>query len=280
MRRLMLVLSVFVMALSWVSAPALSSAIMAHAKSRQQPSLLLSVTFDGDLGAGGWFSAPVRLRATASHPEAVITYSLNGADAVEGSSLFLEEPGQYVIIWNACKGETCHDPYEQFIKIAAFEFEPLSYDPDRQEWSFTGRVQEVISANVLGYPGKVALVQSRYFAAWVVLKAHRVQLSDAEVTEGDPVRVWIGGTHVLADQIDWSLCEGNFEYCSIGEVLDDGLFGLDSGYKLSPSNQLIRAGRISKRWQTGALFWSTQLLERDRFDINRDRPAARKVAPQ
>ncbi len=280
MTRVMFALSVFVLALAWMSAPTFSSAILAQAKARQEPALLLTVSAEGDLGPGGWFVGPVHLRAQASHPEALVTYSLNGAQAQSGNSLLLDQPGQYLITWNACKAETCHDPFEQSIKIAAPEFAPLSYDPERREWSFTGQVKEVRSANLLGYPRKVALVQSRYFAAWVVLRAHRVQLFDAEPGIGDVVRVWIGGAHALADQVDWSLCEGTPDYCAIGEVLDDGLVGLDSGYKLTPSNQLIRAGRVSRRWQTGALFWNSQLLDPDNSGAWREAHQSGSAVPQ
>jgi hypothetical protein len=54
-----------------------------------------------------------------------------------------------------------------------------------------------------------------------------------------------------------------YEYCAMGEVLDDGLYGVDSGYKLSPSNQLILAGKTARQWQNGVLYWNTSLMERN-----------------
>jgi len=51
------------------------------------------------------------------------------------------------------------------------------------------------------------------------------------------------------------------DYCAMGEVLDDGLASPDSNYKLSPSNQLIRAMKTTRQWQNGLLYWNTSLME-------------------
>ena len=118
-------------------------------------------------------------------------------------------------------------------------------------------------------PGRVARVRGQDFSAWVILQVDRLHLADADIQPGDLVRVWTSGAHVLFTEINWERCSGspfgtqvsNVEYCAQGSVLDDGLVGLDSGYKLSPSNELIRAGRIAQRWQAGALFWHTSRIE-------------------
>jgi hypothetical protein len=248
-------------------APPLSNAILANAKADN--GIRLSVVPNSAPDENGWYHGPVQVAATASSPEVVITYSVNGREALEGDSLLLKDPGEYRIEWNACKGESCHEGFVQAIKILPANLRQLSFDPDRREWSFGGIVTDVRRATLLGQPGQVARVQGTDFAVWVALKVQRLQLADAAIRRGDQVLVSISGPHVLLNEVDWSQC-GNveargvssYEYCALGDVLDDGLFGLDAGYKLSPSNELIRAGRTAAHWQTGLLYWNTSLVQR------------------
>ncbi|MCG2787701.1 MAG: hypothetical protein L6461_21655 [Anaerolineae bacterium] len=248
-------------------APSLSDAILRQAK--RESGLRLTVIPNSAPDKNGWYSKPVQVTATASSPEVVITYAINGRDALEGDSLLLKEPGEYRIEWNACKGESCHEGFVQAIKILPANLRQLSYDPDRREWSFGGIVTDVRQATLLGQPGQVARVQGTDFAVWVALKVQRLQLTDAAIRHGDQVLVSIDGPHVLLNEVDWSQC-GNinvtgvssFEYCAMGATLDDGLLNLDTGYKLSPSNELIRSGRAAQRWQAGVLYWNTSLLQR------------------
>jgi hypothetical protein len=255
-------------------APRLSDAILRQAK--RESGLRLSVVPNSAPDKNGWYSKPVQVTATASSPEVVITYSVNGRDALEGDSLLLKEPGEYRIEWNACKGESCHEGFVQAIKILPTNLRQLSYDPDRREWSFGGIVTDVRRATLLGQPGQVAQVQGTDFAVWVALKVHRLQLADAAIRRGDQVLVSIDGPHVLLNEVDWSQCGSmnvtgvsSFEYCAMGNALDDGLLNLETGYKLSPSNELIREGRTAKRWQAGVLYWNTSLVQRDPAPRNR-----------
>lgn len=249
-------------------APHLSDAILRQAK--KESGLRLSVIPNSAPNKYGWYSGPVRVTAQASSPEAVITYAINGRDALEGDSLLLEDPGEYRIEWNACKGESCHEGFVQAIKILPTNLRQLSYDPDRREWSFGGIVTGVRRVTLLGQPGQVARVQGTGFAVWVALKVQRLQLADAVIRRGDQVLVSISGPHVLMNEVDWSQCANinatgvsSFEYCSVGATLDNGLTNLDTGYKLSPSNELIRDGRTASRWQAGVLYWNTSLITRN-----------------
>ncbi|MDX9991572.1 MAG: hypothetical protein RBS68_05925 [Anaerolineales bacterium] len=244
--------------------PSLNAAVLRA--SRLGSPIRLTVLPDGELGADGWYHGPVRVRATST-PEAVITYRLNGGEVVAGNEVLLEEPGEYAIEWNACDGGRCHDGFEQAIKIVTVELRPLSYDPDRREWSFPAQVIAVRDVQLLRSPGQVARVKARDLEVWVVLRVGRLSLADSDVEVGDLVRVSIAGPHVSLNEIDWSQCANveargvsSYEYCAMGDVLDDGLFGLDAGYKLSPSNELIRAGRASRTWQNGVLYWHTSLM--------------------
>jgi hypothetical protein len=249
-------------------APHLSDAILRQAK--RESGLRLSVIPSSAPNKNGWYSRPVQVTAQASSPEAVITYAINGRDALEGDSLLLKEPGEYLIEWNACKAESCHGGFVQAIKILPANLRQLSYDPDRREWSFGGIVTDVRQAILLGQPGQVARVQGADFAVWVALKVQRLQLADAAIRRGDQVLVSISGPHVLMNEVDWSQCANinpagmsSFEYCSLGATLDNGLTNLDTGYKLSPSNELIRERRTAKRWQAGVLYWNTSLIMRN-----------------
>jgi hypothetical protein len=263
-------------------APHLSDAILRQAK--KESNLRLTVVPKGDIDKNGWFSGPVQVTATASSPEVVITYSVNGRDALEGDSLLLKEPGEYRIEWNACKGESCHEGFVQAIKILPTNLRQLSYDPDRREWSFGGIVTDVRRATLLGQPGQVARVQRTDFAVWVALKVQRLQLADAAIRRGDQVLVSISGPHVLLNEVDWSQCGSmnvtgvsSLEYCAMGDALDDGLLNLETGYKLSPSNELIRSGRAAKRWQAGVLYWNTSLLQRG-FSISSSAKERREMS--
>jgi hypothetical protein len=257
-------LSLITLAFLFYLMPSMNAAILREAR-RGNP-IRLTVVPEGELGADGWYLAPVRVRATST-PEAVITYRLNGGEVVAGDELLLDEPGEHSIEWNACNGARCNEGFEQAIKIVTTELRPLSFDPDRREWSFPAQVIAIQEGQLLRSPAKVARVKARDFEAWVILRVDRVLLSDAEVQVGDLVRVWVAGPHVSMREIDWEQCvkpDGlevtNTEYCAIGGTLDDGLLGLDSGYKHSPSNELIHAGRTARTWQTGALYWHTSLM--------------------
>jgi hypothetical protein len=167
----------------------------------------------------------------------------------------------------ACDGGRCHEGFEQSIKIVTAELRPLSFDPDRHEWSFSAQVVAIHEGQLLRSPAQVAKVKARDFEVWVILRVDRVMLAEDEVQVGDLVRVWISGPHVSMREIDWEQCVKpddlevtTTEYCAIGDTLDDGLLGLDSGYKHSPSNELIRAGRTTRAWQNGALYWRTSLI--------------------
>jgi hypothetical protein len=244
--------------------PFLNAAILREA--RPGNPIRLTVLPEGELGADGWYRGPVRVRATST-PEAVITYSLNGGEAVSGNELLLEEPGEHAIEWNACNGARCNEGFEQAIKIVTADLRPLSFDPDRREWSFPAQVIAIQEGQLLRSPAQVARVKARDFEAWVILRVDRLTLADNEIQPGDLVRVWIAGPHVSFAEIDWGQCVKpaglavtDTEYCAMGDTLDDGLFGLDSGYKHSPSNELIRAGRTARAWQNGALYWHTSLM--------------------
>jgi hypothetical protein len=257
-------LSVITLAALFYFMPSMNAAILRNAQPKN--SIRLTVIPEGELGADGWYRSPVRVRATST-PEAVITYSLNGGEAVVGDELLLDEPGEHSIEWNACKGERCNEGFEQAIKIVTADLRPLSFDPDRREWSFPAQVVAIHEGQLLRSPAKVAKVKARDFEVWVILRVDRVLLAEDEVQVGDLVRVWISGPHVSMREIDWGQCVKpdelevtNTEYCAIGDTLDDGLLGLDSGYKHSPSNELIRAGRTTRTWQNGALYWRTSLI--------------------
>lgn len=247
--------------------PYLNNAIL---RSNLGNPIRLTVIPEGELGADGWFRGPVRVRATST-PESVITYAVNGGEVQAGDVLLLEQPGEYSIEWNACKGESCHEGFAQAVKIVTADLRPLSFDPDRREWSFPAQVIRIQEGSLLRSPVQVAKVKARDFEIWVILQIHRLALADEEIEPGDLVRIWISGSHVSLSEIDWQQCArkafasevSDFEYCSMGEVLDDGLLNLDSGYKLSPSNELIREGRTASRWQTGALYWNTSLITRN-----------------
>jgi hypothetical protein len=251
--------------------PSMNAAILRE--SRPGNPIRLTVIPDGELGADGWYRGPVRVRATST-PEVEITYSLNGGEVVSGSELLLDKPGEHAIEWNACDGGRCHEGFEQAIKIVTADLRPLSFDPDRREWSFPAQVIAIREAQLLRSPAQVAKVKARDFEVWVILHIDRLALAEDELQPGDLVRVWISGPHVSMREIDWGQCAGkphdlvvseseyvtDNEYCGMGDILDDGLFGLDSGYKHSPSNELIRAGRTARTWQNGALYWRTSLM--------------------
>ena len=247
--------TMLVAALTWLMAPHFSRAVLAQAGT--EPGFLLNVSFEGELQADGWFTGPVTAWAEASDSQVWISHSLNGGPQVEGASVRLEQPGQYQVTWNACKGAVCHDPYTQYLKITAIQ--PLRFDG--RAWSFQGVVIECKAVLLLGMPAEVARVQADGFAAWVILnldsETHqlgRVVLGDAQI--GDPVQVSIAGGE---NGVDWSQCQpANSGYCQLGGLLDDGSFSPEWNVKVSPSNAFIHTGHPHQHWSQ-ALFWNTSL---------------------
>lgn len=263
-RSISILLSAFlVMSLTWLATPSLFGVIGVQAKSRSQSPFLFSITEEGELNAAGWFTGPARVRATTNDPQVVMTYSINGGPAIRGSEILLAQPGKYQILWNACKGEVCPDSLTQFIKIAFLAAQPLVYDPAGHEWSFTGRVLEVREVSLLGFPGQVAQVQSRFFDPWVVLRVDQVSLTATPVKTGQWVRVTIAGPHVSKKAVDWTACVSEErDYCYFGAVLDHGLESPDTDFPLTPSNELIHFGRATPYWwPPAALYWNTFVLE-------------------
>ncbi len=134
-------------------------------------------------------------------------------------------------------------------------------------WAFTGRVRETRRVHILGMPAEVARVKSEGFDAWVILSVDTRSYGDGKVVlgnarAGDRVRVSIAGPHVLETGVDWSLCKPRESgYCWLGRLYDDGLFGIDYGVPLSPSNEFIHSGHPNPSSEV-ALFWNTQVLER------------------
>lgn len=269
--RKIILLSLAMLAALFYFMPSLNAAILRGARTGNP--IRLTVVPEGELGADGWYRGAVRVRATST-PDAVITYSLNGGEVVSGNELLLDEPGEHAIAWNACDAGRCHDGFEQAIKIVTQELRPLSFDPDRREWSFPAQVIAIREGQLLRSPAQVAKVKARDFEAWVILHIDRLALANNGVQVGDLVRVWIAGPHVSMKEIDWSRCVGkpyhliisdaeyvtDTEYCGMGEVLDGGFISPDLDYKTSPSNELIRAGRAARTWQNGALYWHTSLM--------------------
>ncbi len=256
--------SLLVIGLTWLTALTLSGVVVAQVKAQNQEPFQLSVTSECNLNAAGWFTGPALLHAVADDPQVVITYSIDGGPAIQGSEILLTQPGQYQIVWNACKGALCHDSFTQFIKIAFMEAQPLAYDPVKQEWSFTGRVLDVREVSLMGFPGQVAQVQSRFFNPWVVLQVDQVSLTEAPLKTGQWVRVSIAGTHVSKKAVDWSACASDLTgYCYFGAVLDSGLKSPDTDFPLTPSNELIHFGRAASHWwPPAALYWNTASLEK------------------
>lgn len=142
----------------------------------------------------------------------------------------------------------------------------LTFSPPHT-WSFIGRVMETRRVHILGMPADVAKVKSEGFDAWVILSVDTRSYGDGKVVlgnarAGDRVRVSISGPHVLETGVDWSLCKPfSSGYCWLGRLYDDGLFGIDYGVPLSPSNEFIHSGHPNPSSEI-ALFWNTQVLER------------------
>ncbi len=225
-------------------------------------SLSVSVRADGKRGAGEWATGPIRVYAEANDPQAAVVYSLNGTPPLRSKEVSLNNPGLYQVAWKACKGSDCSGPYVQLYKIAFMDAQPLVFRRDANTWRFNGKVVDVQSVSLFGFPAEVAKVQSRYFAAWVVQRMDRLQLASAPVKVGDWVNVSISGPHVSREKVDWSLCKSESDYCALGSLVDSGLASPDTIFPLSPSNELIHFNRVSPQWNK-ALFWNTDLAATD-----------------
>lgn len=148
--------------------------------------------------------------------------------------------------------------------------------------SFTGLVLDVREVRLVANTrAQVALVQGDFGKTWVILRvepgpitSEAVVLGEARV--GDQVQVSITGSHVLPDQVDWSLCQpAASAYCQFGTAYEDAPLSLDWNIPLSPSNEFIRYGRNGPHYST-ALFWSTVVTRMPRaadFDAGRNNPA-------
>ncbi len=144
--------------------------------------------------------------------------------------------------------------------------QPLRYDPTWNKWSFGGNVLEIRQVYVMGLPAQIALVQSRDFEAWVIL---RMNSQSSELPEivlgqaivGDQVRVSISGPHVSKNGVDWNLCQPIYSnYCRQGGLYDIGPIATDWNMPLSPSNEFIHWGHANPSTEY-PLFWNSQVLK-------------------
>jgi hypothetical protein len=158
-------------------------------------------------------------------------------------------------------------------EIRRQDVQPLRYNPDLHEWSFSGEVLETRQVFIMGLASQVARVQSRDFEAWVIL---RMDSQSAELDEivlmkadeasndsigiGDQVRVSISGAHVSKNGVNWDLCQPiSSNYCRQGGLYDTGPLSGDWNMPLSPSNEFIHSGRPNPSMEL-ALFWNTEKL--------------------
>jgi hypothetical protein len=145
-------------------------------------------------------------------------------------------------------------------------------------WFFTGMVAETRQVLVMGLKARVALVQSKDFDAWVILRtaSQSAELADVilgEAQPGDKVRVSITGPHVSKNGVDWDLCQPQFSnYCRQGWLYDTGPDSGDWYLPVSPSNLLIHSDHIGTSLEY-PLFWNIEVLK--------DAPALkRETCPQ
>ena len=132
-------------------------------------------------------------------------------------------------------------------------------------WSFTGIVTETRHVHVMGLDAEVALVKSKDFDTWVILRtaSQSAELADVilgEAKTGDQVRVSITGPHISKNGVNWDLCQPLYSsYCRQGWLYDTGPDSGDWYLPVSPSNLLIHSNRIGSSMEY-PLFWNTEVL--------------------
>jgi hypothetical protein len=263
MMRRFWIAALMVSALTGFISPWISPGVLAHAGSRNEAHLNLSVTFSGYLQANGWFKGPVLLHAQTDDPQASLIYFLDGGPAISGQSIILADPGLHTVVWNVCQRTLCLESVTQLIKIEFVRIEPLTYVPALHKWFFSGMVAETRQVYLLGMTTRVAKVISRDFYAWVILNVDtdqyqmgRISLGNAQV--GDLVRVSISGPFVTRKQVDWNQCQPReAATCWFGWLYDDGPLSGDWNVPLSPSNEFIHFGHPNPSWEQ-PLFWNTE----------------------
>jgi len=251
-----------VLATLWVAPHAstaiVRSAVSSHRSEKNIP-LLISYRTDARLTQDGFFTGAVTAVAETPDPNAVITSALDGAPAVEGNQVLLTPPGWHSIQWQVCKGEHCEDPEFQALKIADMSVLPLRYNAHLRRWSFTGRVMDVQEVNPLGLKGHAAKVQSRHFAAWVLLDLDGVQVARITPAIGDLVGVSLAGAHVSETGVDWRKCDDD-SLRRLGNLVDTSeSVLLDSGQQITPSNLLIGSTSVSPH-RNDALLWTLDVV--------------------
>lgn len=133
-------------------------------------------------------------------------------------------------------------------------------------WFFTGTVIETVHVLVMGLDADVALVQSKDFDTWVILRttSQSAELADVvlgDAKTGDQVRVSISGPHVSKNGVNWDLCQPlGSNYCRQGWLYDTGPDSGDWYLPVSPSNLLIHSDHPGSSIEY-PLFWNTEVLK-------------------
>jgi len=130
---------------------------------------------------------------------------------------------------------------------------------------FTGQVLEIREVVILANTrAQVALVQTDFYRAWVILRVEPGRLARnvimlGEAQPGDQVQVFITAPHVFPEQVNWSFCQpAASDYCQFGAAYEAAPLSLDWNIPLSLSNEFIHYGHAGPHY-SNALYWFTSV---------------------
>lgn len=144
----------------------------------------------------------------------------------------------------------------------------LEYNLDKNIWTLHATVLQLKNTSVYGRPGEIAQIKysmdgigSRY--AWIVVRIDNYSFSDdATITIGQKILLYISGTYVSPNGVDWEKCSNKDIDCMNASFIEGGFPQSEDydGLTLCPSNTIIHSGFAPNDWINGMLAWKIRVI--------------------
>lgn len=148
----------------------------------------------------------------------------------------------------------------------------LDYNPDKNTWTLYGTVLQLKNTSIYGRPGEIAQIEysldgERPRHAWIVVRIDNYSFGDdAVINIGQNILLYVSGTYVSPNGVDWENCPRNDKYCMNAGFIEGGFPQSEDydGLTLCPSNTIVRSGYAPDDWINGMLAWRISVSNKNK----------------
>lgn len=151
----------------------------------------------------------------------------------------------------------------------------LTFDPKKNEWSFSATILQFKDVIYTGAPSQIAMVQyldrgdgiARQM--WIVVSfggnswyPDVFRFTDQKLNIGQKVLLTLSGPYVSKSGVNWDKCPLHDAFCHAARRAEgNGPIALDwNNVEIVPTNELIWSGHRTASWWGGALCWKITVL--------------------